>query len=89
MSGRVVIPIHNERGELVAYAGRSLKDDDPGGKYKLPPGFHKGQALFNRKGAAEILSRLVARFFVRAVNLPDNMQPDKLPEQQIREILVF
>ena len=35
MSGRVVIPIHNERGELVAYAGRSIDESEP--KYKLPP----------------------------------------------------
>ena len=29
MVGRVVIPIHNERGELVAYAGRSIDGTDP------------------------------------------------------------
>jgi DNA primase len=45
MSGRVVIPIHNEQGELVAYAGRALDGDEP--KYKLPAGFHKSQVLFN------------------------------------------
>lgn len=45
MSGRVVIPIHNEKGELVAYAGRAIDDRDP--KYKLPAGFHKGLVLFN------------------------------------------
>jgi hypothetical protein len=37
ISGRVVIPIHNERGELVAYAGRSIDDSEP--RYKLPPDF--------------------------------------------------
>jgi hypothetical protein len=37
MSGRVVIPIHNERGELVAYAGRATDDNEP--RYKLPVGF--------------------------------------------------
>lgn len=45
MSGRVVIPIHNERGELVAYAGRSLDGSEP--RYKLPAGFHKSHMLFN------------------------------------------
>jgi DNA primase len=44
-SGRVVIPIHNERGELVAYAGRSIDGSEP--KYKLPAGFHKSAELFN------------------------------------------
>jgi DNA primase len=45
LSGRVVIPIHNERGQLVAYAGRSI--DGAGPKYKLPGGFAKSQVLFN------------------------------------------
>jgi DNA primase len=45
MSGRLVIPIHNERGELVAYAGRSIDGSEP--RYKLPAGFRKGQELYN------------------------------------------
>jgi DNA primase len=45
MHGRVVIPIHNERGELLAYAGRAIDDSEP--KYKLPTGFHKSLELYN------------------------------------------
>jgi DNA primase len=45
MSGRIVIPIRNERGEIVAYVGRALGEELP--KYKLPAGFQKGRALFN------------------------------------------
>ena len=45
MSEKVVIPIHNERGELVAYAGRSIDNSEP--KYKLPTGFQKSKELFN------------------------------------------
>jgi len=45
MAGRVVIPIHNEGGELVAYAGRAIDDSEP--RYKLPGGFHKSLELFN------------------------------------------
>jgi len=45
MRGRVVIPIHNDRNQLVAYAGRSIDGADP--KYKLPAGFAKSQVLFN------------------------------------------
>ena len=45
MNGRIVIPIHNDRGELIAYAGRSIDGAEP--KYKLPPGFKKSEALFN------------------------------------------
>ena len=61
MSGRVVIPIHNERGELVAYAGRAIDDSEP--RYKLPAGFHKSQVLFNlhRVTAHEVI--LVEGFY--------------------------
>lgn len=45
MSGRVVVPIHNERESLVAYAGRSIDGAEP--KYKLPAGFRKSLVLFN------------------------------------------
>jgi DNA primase len=45
MSSRLVIPISNERGELVAYAGRAIDSAEP--KYKLPAGFKKSDVLFN------------------------------------------
>jgi DNA primase len=45
MSGRVVIPIHDGHGQLVAYAGRSVDGTAP--KYRLPAGFRKSQVLFN------------------------------------------
>ena len=48
MAERIAIPIHNTKGEVVAYAGRfpgEPADDTP--KYKLPQGFRKSQELFN------------------------------------------
>ena len=48
MARRIAIPIHNENGELVAYAGRWPGDppeEEP--KYKLPAGFHKALVVFN------------------------------------------
>ena len=45
MSGRVVIPLHNGGGELLAYAGRSIDNTEP--RYKLPAGFHKSLELYN------------------------------------------
>jgi DNA primase len=51
MRGRVVIPIENERGELVAYAGRCIDGSEP--KYKLPAGFRKSQVLYNLSRARE------------------------------------
>ena len=49
MADRIAIPIHNVKGEVVAYAGRFPVEEPPEGtpKYKLPPGFRKSQELFN------------------------------------------
>lgn len=49
MKGRIAIPIHNERGELVAYAGRWAAKEIPNEtpKYLLPEGFEKQAVLFN------------------------------------------
>ena len=45
MAGRIVIPIQDESGFLVAYAGRSV--DQAGPKYRFPPRFRKSLVLFN------------------------------------------
>lgn len=49
MAGRICIPLHNEKGELVAYAGRYAQEELPDGtpRYKMPKGFHKSLVLFN------------------------------------------
>jgi len=49
MSGRIVIPLRNRHGQLVAYAGRALDGRLP--KYKVPAGFRKGLELFNLQRA--------------------------------------
>jgi DNA primase len=51
MKGRIVIPIEDERGQLVAYAGRAIDGSEP--KYKLPAGFKKSQVLYNLARALE------------------------------------
>jgi DNA primase len=50
MAGRVVVPIHDENGLLVAYAGRSVDQTDP--KSRFPPRFRKALVLFNLHRAA-------------------------------------
>jgi DNA primase len=50
LSRRVVMPIHDERGRLVAYCGRSLDGTEP--RYRFPAGFAKSQVLFNLHRAA-------------------------------------
>ena len=52
MAGRIVIPIHNEAGQLVAFAGRwpGEPPDDQGEsipKHKLPPKFRASHVVFN------------------------------------------
>jgi DNA primase len=46
LTGRIAIPIHNAKGELVAYAGRWPCDTDKE-KYLFPKGFKKSLELFN------------------------------------------
>ncbi|MGH8526132.1 MAG: CHC2 zinc finger domain-containing protein [Gammaproteobacteria bacterium] len=57
MSGRIVIPIRNQSGEIVAYAGRALDRRLP--KYKLPAGFRKALELFNIQRALATRSKTV------------------------------
>lgn len=61
MNGRVVIPIHNKQGELVAYSGRAIDGSEP--RYKLPAGFHKSLELFNLHRTTEPEVILVEGFF--------------------------
>jgi DNA primase len=51
MAGRIVIPIHDEDGILVAYAGRAVDRMEP--KYRFPPRFRKSLVLFNLHRAAK------------------------------------
>jgi DNA primase len=51
LRGRMVFPIHDERGELVAYAGRTMDGREP--RYLFPPGFHKSQVVFNLHRAVQ------------------------------------
>ena len=74
MTGRIVIPIYNAEGQLVAYAGRypgnPPEDDTP--KYKLPPGFRKAQELFNYHRAIaseEEMPLVVVEGFFDAIKL--------------------
>jgi DNA primase len=45
LRGRIVIPIHDEQGELIAYVGRAPDNAIP--KYRFPKGFRKSLVLFN------------------------------------------
>lgn len=54
---RIVIPLHNEKSELLGYAGRCIDGNSPD-KYKLPAGFKKSLELYNLhrvKGEEEVV----------------------------------
>lgn len=59
MHGRLVIPIHNAAGELIAYCGRSVDRAQP--RYRVPPAFPKSEILFNmHRAVAETANSVVA-----------------------------
>ena len=49
MKDRIVIPIHDHQGQLVAYCGRAVDDGqiEQEGKYKLPVNFVKSEVVYN------------------------------------------
>jgi DNA primase len=58
MHGRLVIPIHDSDGKLVAYCGRSIDERQP--RYRLPAAFTKSEILFNmHRAAAEVEKSVV------------------------------
>jgi DNA primase len=60
MKGRVVIPIHNEKGRFVAYAGRWPGEaPETESKYKLPLGFKKHLEVFNLNRVEDNASELI------------------------------
>src|ERR1035438_5352664 len=145
-----MIPIHDESGRLVAYAGRSVDSRQP--RYRFPAGFGKSQVLFNfhraaataedtvilvegffdclrvsqvgfesvvallgtemyehpaqllrerfrrvlpmldgdvagRRARGRVVARLRDRCEVRVIELADGVQPDQLPDDELRELI--
>ncbi|MDD9944231.1 MAG: hypothetical protein OXU20_24525 [Myxococcales bacterium] len=72
MKGRVVFPIRNIDGEIVAYMGRSLRDDDPDGIWRSPNGFHRSLELdgIDRVAHDEETKRAVAKHGLIVVQSP-------------------
>jgi DNA primase len=60
LKNRLAIPIINSAGELVAYAGRAVREEDlKEEKYKLPPGFKKLLEVYNLNRQSANLDRLI------------------------------
>jgi len=61
LKDRIAIPIHNEKGELVAYCGRAVneKQIEKDGKYKMPSRFVKSAVVYNLNRQEKDATRLV------------------------------
>lgn len=59
MRGCLAIPIHNQEGHLVAYAGRRLEQDAIAryGKYRFPSGFRKEQVVYHLHHAQQYAAK--------------------------------
>jgi DNA primase len=57
MHRRLVIPIHDAEGQLIAYCGRSVDQTQP--RYRVPPGFAKSETIFNMHRATAGADRSV------------------------------
>ena len=66
MKDRIVIPIHNQLAELVAYAGRWPEEilPDDTSRYRFPTNFHKSIELFNLHRAIPLLEEGSTLFVV-------------------------
>lgn len=62
LKGRLAIPIHNGRGELLAYAGLALADDEAP-RYLFPPKFHAGLEVFNLHRLLEVAEETGPLYF--------------------------
>jgi DNA primase len=55
LAGRIAIPIHDARGQLVAYVGRWPGHPSPGvPRYRFPTNFRKSRVVFNLHRARQI-----------------------------------
>jgi DNA primase len=102
MAGRIVIPIHDENGLLVAYAGRAVDGTEP--KYRFPARFRKSRVLFNlhRATAAGKSVVVVEGFFdcfkvhqagltcvVALMGCSLSLRQQELLEQNFHEVVLF
>jgi DNA primase len=102
MAARIVIPIHDESGLLIAYSGRSVDHTEP--KYRFPARFRKSLVLFNlhRAAAAGKSVVVVEGFFdcfnVYQAGLPCvvalmgcslSLRQEQLLQERFQEVVLF
>lgn len=114
MQNRIVFPLHDREGQLVGYAGRrveySLHDEDDShvalptktlDRWIFPPGFLRGQLLYNRHRVEEDWCIVVESFWgvlacvragiMNAVAITSNMATDSQVTQlsEFRKVVVL
>jgi DNA primase len=77
MYGRIAIPIHDEEGRLIAYAGRWAAKEAPKDqpRYLLPRGFRKQLVLFNLHRVSGIRTVALVESFWSVFRLSNLMAP--------------
>jgi len=74
LKGMIAIPLHNELGQLIAYAGRRTDNQEP--KYKLPLGFHKRHILYNLHRTTQYSELILVEGFFDVFKLHQNGYPN-------------
>ena len=88
MRGRWCIPVHDEEGEIVAYAGRWVDGKPPKGtaRYLLPKEFNKSLVLFNLNRIEEPEHVVIVEGYFGAMRLHELDMP--LLPQWARQYLI-
>ena len=102
MAARIVIPIHDESGLLIAYSGRSVDYTEP--KYRFPARFRKSLVLFNlHRAAAAGKSVVVVEGFFDCFNVYQaplpcvvalmgcslSLRQEQLLQERFQEVVLF
>ncbi|WP_420266992.1 CHC2 zinc finger domain-containing protein [Candidatus Magnetominusculus dajiuhuensis] len=66
LKGRIAIPIHDVQGQLVAYCGRAVDDEQAKneGKYKLPANFHKSSVIYNLQRQKDVDTLIIVESYL-------------------------
>jgi DNA primase len=71
MKNRIAIPIYNALGQLVAYCGRAISEEQANeeGKYRLPPNFLKSEVIYNLHRQEHIDLLIIVESFLSVFRL--------------------
>ncbi|WP_028316606.1 CHC2 zinc finger domain-containing protein [Desulfatibacillum aliphaticivorans] len=99
MKGRIAIPILDHSGQLVAYCGRAITDDqaEEEGKYKQPPDFYKSLVVYNLFGQEKSPKPLVLvesyksvwKFHQAGVKRVCALQGASISDEQVEALIGF